>query len=71
MQEELKNEKAEKEVFKIEAKTYKEENAQLKDKINKAIYYMKSIAHEPDADMYYEFEDYEEYKKLLSILKGE
>lgn len=37
LQEELKNEKAEKEVFKIEAKAYKEENAELKNRINKEI----------------------------------
>lgn len=33
LQEELKNEIAEKEVFKIEAKAYKEENARLKKEI--------------------------------------
>ena len=33
LQEELKNEKAEKEVYKIQAKAYKEENAQLKKRI--------------------------------------
>lgn len=35
LQEELKNEKAEKEVFKIEAKAYKEENFELKKIIEK------------------------------------
>ena len=34
LQEDLKNEKAEKEVYKIEAKAYKEENAQLKKQKN-------------------------------------
>lgn len=42
LQEELKNEKAEKEVFKIEAKAYKEENAEIKDRLNKAIKFISN-----------------------------
>lgn len=42
LQEDLKNEKAEKEVFKIETQAYKEENAQFKDRINKAIKYISN-----------------------------
>ena len=45
------------------------ENKQLKDRINKAIEYMEQWGKEPDADMYMQMKDYNEFKYLLKILK--
>lgn len=45
------------------------ENKQLKDRINKAIKYMEQWGKEPDADMYMQMKDYNEFKYLLKILK--
>lgn len=42
---------------------------QQKEKIIKEVReYMKSIEHEPDADMYIELGQYKEYKHILEIL---
>lgn len=47
----------------------KQENQELKDRINKAIEYMEQWGKEPDADMYMQMKDYNEFKYLLKILK--
>ena len=42
-----------------------------KSRIDKAVEYMKKWGEEPDADMYMQMKQYEEFQYLLNILKGE
>ena len=50
----------------------KTELLQQKENIIKEVReYMKSIEHEPDADMYIELGQYKEYKHILEILDKE
>ena len=44
-------------------------NIELLTKIDKAIEYMEQWGKEPDADMYMQMKDYNEFKYLLKILK--
>lgn len=44
------------------------ENKRLQSIIKEVREYMKSIEHEPDADMYIELGQYKEYKHILEIL---
>lgn len=52
------------------AKKLRVSQKDYKSRIDKAIEYMKSIELEPDADMYMQIGEYNEYKYLLNILQG-
>ena len=54
-----------------ESKRVRKERNLYKEIIKEVREYMKSIEHEPDADMYIELGQYKEYKHILEILDKE
>lgn len=69
LQKELNEENLQCSKYAIENQKLKKQLEENKDRINKAIEYMEQWGKEPDADMYMQMKDYNEFKYLLKILK--
>lgn len=61
----------ERDMYKGSFETMSENYFKLENIIKEVREYMKSIEHEPDADMYVELGQYKEYKHILDILDKE